>query len=90
MSDDFDLLVALNGPAIETKERAGDSETPELVVTRVDTEKKEIELAPVADDDPKAECLRQITNILSIHGGLESNIPITHEYWKLTNKYWTM
>lgn len=41
-------------------------------------------------EDPKAECLRQITNILSEHGGLESNIPINHNYWKLVGKYRVM
>lgn len=40
--------------------------------------------------DKKKECLRKISNILAEYGGLESNIPITHQYWQLVGQYRTM
>ena len=94
MDDEFDALELLEmlgndepERAVETEERGGSEETPEFIVSKVDMEAKEIELTPV--EDPKAECLRQITNILGEYG-LESNIPVHHLYWKLVNKYRVM
>ena len=44
---------------------------------------------PVVKDNSKAECLRQITNILGEYG-MESDIPVNHLYWRLINKYRVM
>ena len=92
---DFDILEALNGITAETKERAGDDEVnPESVSITIEGSLTEVldssELKKSVEKIFKSEVLRQITNILARHDGLESNIPITHEYWELTNKYRTM
>lgn len=34
----------------------------------------------------KAQCLRKIQQILKAHG-VESNIPVNHEYWQLVTQY---
>ena len=48
--------------------------------------------SPVQSEEvmDKPEVLRQITNILAEYYGLESNIPVHHDYWSLTNKYRNM
>jgi hypothetical protein len=33
------------------------------------------------------ELLRKIGDIAKDYGGLEANIPLTHEYWNLLNQY---
>ena len=103
--EEFDLLAALGNNEPESHDTfTGKKFPPEeileihedgIVTPGVADEIAEVtpELIAKIEErmkDPKAECLRQIINILSEHDGLESNIPITHEYWKLTNKYRTM
>ena len=40
------------------------------------------------DTDKKAtDLLTRIGNILRDHGGIESNVPLTSEYWALTGEY---
>ena len=35
----------------------------------------------------KEKMLVRIQEILGEHNGMESNIPVSHEYWDLTNRY---
>lgn len=39
---------------------------------------------------PKQVLYMEITNILREHDGLESNIPVNHDYWKKLNEYRSM
>jgi hypothetical protein len=39
------------------------------------------------EEKEKKEALEKIQAILKEFGGAESNIPITHEYWVLLNRY---
>ena len=41
----------------------------------------------VAAAKEKKECLIKATVILQEHGGMESNIGVSHEYWSLMNRY---
>lgn len=62
-----------------------------------DKDKKEKTQAPVVaqcEPEPvptpveeKALLLKKIGEILALHAGLESNIPINHEYWNLLNRF---
>ena len=40
-----------------------------------------------ASSKKKAELLKKIGEITREYGGLESNIPLQHEYWTLLNQY---
>lgn len=48
------------------------------------------ECEPEPTPDPKevkAALLKKIGEILAQYGGLESDVPINHEYWNLVNQY---
>lgn len=50
--------------------------------------KKEVPKAKLtATEQEKSDVLQQIGEILAEYGGLESNIPHSHDYWELTNRY---
>lgn len=86
MDDDFDLLAMLNGPTVEATEEIVTIEgNIEEVLEVLDSPHFERSVEEIS----KSEVLRQITNILGEYE-LESNIPITHEYWRLINKYRVM
>ncbi len=103
MTDELnDLLALLDGddtPDI-TEEEAGNTEIADKLRGEILTNESPVIVVAVIDEikvvpekvveNSKTECLRQITNILSEHGGLESNIPVTHQYWSLTNQYRNM
>lgn len=44
------------------------------------------EQLPVEEKE-KGELLEKIGKILKEHDGLESNVPLDHEYWGLLNRY---
>jgi hypothetical protein len=35
----------------------------------------------------RTELIEKIGDIVKEHGGLEANIPLSHEYWGLVNRY---
>ncbi len=46
-----------------------------------------MEKIPTKEVTPKEKVLKRIGEILKEYNGMESNIPYTHEYWELVNKY---
>ena len=40
-----------------------------------------------AESNAKADVLARLNSILEVYGGLESNIPFNHDYWKILNIY---
>jgi hypothetical protein len=45
----------------------------------------------VPDPVTKEQCLKEINGILSEHGGMESNVGVTHpRYWRLIRLYRTL
>lgn len=55
-------------------------------ITSPATAKCEPEPVPSPVEE-KALLLKKIGEILALHAGLESNIPINHEYWSLLNRF---
>lgn len=47
---------------------------------------------PLSDVDAKeaADLHQQISGIINEHGGIESNVPHNHIYWKLLNQFRTL
>ena len=43
--------------------------------------------AKTTKDWTAKDCLAEIGKILREYNGEESNIPVTHEYWKIVNQY---
>ena len=70
--EEIDILGALNG------------EDESTVVGIAATTSTEVGVSKLVD--PKIELCRKIGNILAEHGMLESNIPVTHEYWSLIGR----
>ena len=70
-------------------------EEPIDVVSRIIRDKKPVSLPGISiqespggeKDVSKSELQRQIGNILAEYDMLESNIPVTHRYWRLSNQY---
>jgi hypothetical protein len=48
---------------------------------------KDIDRERSPEEKEKMELLRKIGDIAKDYGGLEANIPLTHEYWNLLNQY---
>lgn len=95
MDDEFDLLKALGDDTPVKKAIVTNiNEVPEIEKLAIREEILEIHedgtVIPVESLTDKAECLRQITNILGEYSGLESNIPVNNLYWKLINRYRVM
>jgi len=86
----FDILSALG----DTKPV---NEEPIDVVSQIVKRKKPVSYPGITVEEdsgtreviPKLELQRIICNILAEYE-LESNIPITHEYWRLCNQYRNM
>jgi hypothetical protein len=92
----------LDVPSVTDKEKIGESlglsenlsvvpENNTFVAKAVDQpiavpKVKEYIEPPKPPSDAKKECVKEIGKILAQYG-VESNIPVTHEYWKLVGKY---
>jgi len=49
--------------------------------------KPEIRFEKAPEKSEADKCLDEIQKILAEHGGMEPNIPVNHDYWKLLSKY---
>lgn len=66
--------------------------TPKTPSMRMEQTKpeKSIEVKEEKKKSPKEEVFDRIQTILSEYNGMQSNIPLNHEYWDLVARHRTM
>lgn len=85
-------MTDVKKPHVKTAEKKTDKK-PSKTVVKLKEKTKFTAQHPAgksATSAEQAKLLNDASRILAQHGGHESNIPITHEYWALMNQYRSM
>jgi len=82
-------LKALLGQNAKTTSNAGSSPVAKAKEAKVEAKATDrtIIWGNRQEKTEKEKVLDQITEILKAHGGMESSIGLSHDYWKFVNKY---